>query len=227
MGLILFITENKRAVKVLDDLLKLYLVNTDVIIAPNGPAAVASITPAQPLSAIIIDQEEKLSLENIRDIRARNIKYPIIFVSSDIASFKDRAMDAGATKTLEKPFFFNDLVPVLNDVIAEYESVDKGCFDIEEVEFYPTNRILYRPDDKKMVNLTEKETAIIKFLYQKKGRFVDKDTLLREVWQYENAEEISTHTLETHIYRLRGKFEEFGKTSIIVTDAGGYKLDLE
>jgi DNA-binding response OmpR family regulator len=78
-------------------------------------------------------------------------------------------------------------------------------------------------DDNKKIRLTEKETAIIKFLYRSGEQSVSRETLLHDVWGYNAG--VSTHTLETHIYRLRQKIErDPAQAEIIVTEGGGYKL---
>jgi DNA-binding response OmpR family regulator len=86
---------------------------------------------------------------------------------------------------------------------------------------------LFRPGAKllmgaRKIRLTEKETNILKFLHDA-GRTVPRETLLHEVWGYSPA--VTTHTLETHIYRLRRKIEENpGQARILVTEEGGYRL---
>src|ERR1700724_1104618 len=73
------------------------------------------------------------------------------------------------------------------------------------------------------VRLTEKETAILRFLYRAGQLPVSRETLLQEVWGYNSG--VTTHTLETHIYRLRQKIEkDAANPEILVTEAGGYKL---
>ena len=75
----------------------------------------------------------------------------------------------------------------------------------------------------KKVRLTEKETAILRFLYRAGQLPVSRETLLQEVWGYNSG--VTTHTLETHIYRLRQKIEkDAASPEILVTEAGGYKL---
>ena len=71
--------------------------------------------------------------------------------------------------------------------------------------------------------MTEKETSILRYLYRAGQRPVSRETLLQEVWAYNS--EVTTHTLETHIYRLRQKIEKDATApTILVTEAGGYKL---
>jgi DNA-binding response OmpR family regulator len=73
------------------------------------------------------------------------------------------------------------------------------------------------------VRLTEKETAILKYLYRAGQKVVNRDTLLHEVWGYNSG--VTTHTLETHIYRLRQKIEkEPARAELLITEGGGYKL---
>ena len=73
------------------------------------------------------------------------------------------------------------------------------------------------------VRLTEKETSILKYLYRAGNKVVTRDILLNEVWGYNAG--VTTHTLETHIYRLRQKIEtEPSDAKILITEPGGYRL---
>ncbi len=223
MSLVLFITENKNAVRILDDLLKDSFMDIDVILAPNVNSAINSVTSGQRLSTIVIDQNFDEEKENIKILRDKDINFPIIALTDNKASNEKELINVGATQVIEKPFFFKEFEPFLVSLVGSYDACIKGCFSLGNIDFYPANRILHSVSDNSSVNLTEKETDILKYLYQRRGQFVDKDTLLAEVWEY-NAQEISTHTLETHIYRLRGKFEELTQEELIVTESGSYKL---
>ncbi len=82
--------------------------------------------------------------------------------------------------------------------------------------------MLFTGDNKK-VRLTEKETNILKFLYHSQEGVVAREVLLHEVWGYHA--EVTTHTLETHIYRLRQKIEpDPTNVRLLVTESGGYRL---
>ena len=73
------------------------------------------------------------------------------------------------------------------------------------------------------MRLTEKETAILRYLYRSGQNPVSREVLLQEVWGYNSG--VTTHTLETHIYRLRQKIEKDpANAALLVTEAGGYKL---
>jgi DNA-binding response OmpR family regulator len=88
--------------------------------------------------------------------------------------------------------------------------------------FKPSAKMLVRDDNRK-VRLTEKETAIIKFLLRSGEQIVSRDVLLQDVWGYNAG--VTTHTLETHVYRLRQKIErDPSHAEILVTEGGGYKL---
>ena len=77
--------------------------------------------------------------------------------------------------------------------------------------------------DNRKIRLTEKETAIIKFLLRAGEQIVSRDVLLQDVWGYNAG--VTTHTLETHVYRLRQKIErDPSHAEILVTEGGGYKL---
>jgi DNA-binding response OmpR family regulator len=73
------------------------------------------------------------------------------------------------------------------------------------------------------VRLTEKETAILKYLYRAGEKTIGRAILLNEVWGYNSG--VTTHTLETHVYRLRQKIErDPAKAEILITEPGGYRL---
>lgn len=82
---------------------------------------------------------------------------------------------------------------------------------------------LYKQDGKESVRLTEKEIEILTYLYKHNARIVQKQELLTAVWAY--AENVETHTLETHIYRLRQKIEaDPSSPKYLVTEENGYRL---
>jgi DNA-binding response OmpR family regulator len=90
-------------------------------------------------------------------------------------------------------------------------------------EFSLEDKALRRCDANLRIRLTEKEAAILAFLHRMGERAVPRQELLTEVWGYHP--EVTTHTLETHIYRLRRKIEaDPAKASLLITEAGGYRL---
>jgi len=96
------------------------------------------------------------------------------------------------------------------------------AFDISPWRFLPEDSSLAR-QDKPAVRLTEKERDILAYLCQKRGSVTDRTSLLRTVWGYGPA--IETHTLETHIYRLRQKIEsDPAKPGYLLTEEDGYRI---
>ena len=107
--------------------------------------------------------------------------------------------------------------------LRQSEHRDDAVFAIGPYTFQPGAKLLTDPAKRKKVRLTEKETAILRFLYRAGQLPVSRETLLQEVWGYNSG--VTTHTLETHIYRLRQKIEkDAANPEILVTEAGGYKL---
>ncbi|MEP3302664.1 MAG: helix-turn-helix domain-containing protein, partial [Roseibium sp.] len=104
----------------------------------------------------------------------------------------------------------------------QHEQSEAAPFATGRYSFRPAAKIMQ--DDKgSKVRLTEKETSILKFLYRAGEKPVTRDILLHEVWGYNSG--VTTHTLETHIYRLRQKIErDPSNAELLVTEAGGYKL---
>jgi DNA-binding response OmpR family regulator len=111
----------------------------------------------------------------------------------------------------------------MRSYILQCEHSDDEALIIGPYSFQPSSQLLMEKKTNKMVRLTDKETAILKYLYRVGDKVVGRDVLLDEVWGY-NAE-VSTHTLETHVYRLRQKIEENpSNAQILLTEPGGYRL---
>jgi DNA-binding response OmpR family regulator len=121
---------------------------------------------------------------------------------------------------LAKPFRLSALLARLSAHLGPHGAGDDQPFKIGPYLFQPGAKLL---TGTRKIRLTEKETNILKFLHHA-GRTVPRETLLHEVWGYSPA--VTTHTLETHIYRLRRKIEDDpGQAKILVTENGGYRLD--
>ena len=132
-------------------------------------------------------------------------------------------LDAGANDYVTKPFRIGVLVARLRAHIRQRERSDGAVFTIGPYTFQPANKLLLDNETDKKVRLTDKEAAILKYLFRTSDRVVGRDVLLDEVWGYNAG--VTTHTLETHVYRLRQKIErDPSNARILVTEAGGYRL---
>jgi DNA-binding response OmpR family regulator len=130
-------------------------------------------------------------------------------------------LESGANDYIAKPFRFAVLMARIHAHLRSHEQSEDAVYRIGPYTFRPSGKVLLDALGKK-IRLTEKETNILKFLYRS-GETVARETLLHEVWGYNPA--VTTHTLETHIYRLRQKIEENpGQAQILVTESGGYRL---
>ncbi|GMG80888.1 response regulator transcription factor [Paralimibaculum aggregatum] len=163
--------------------------------------------------------------EVCRLMRRQGVKCPVIMLTGHTSdSDTILGLDSGANDYMAKPFKFPVLLARIRAQLRQHEQSEDAVFQIGPYAFHPSQKLLVDEAEKK-IRLTEKETNILKFLYRAGGRMVERDTLLREVWGY-NAE-VTTHTLETHIYRLRQKIEpEPANARILVTETGGYRLGL-
>ena len=134
-----------------------------------------------------------------------------------------RGLESGANDYVAKPFRANELLARLRTQLRLFENSEDAVFSVGPYTFRPSKKLLHEPANNRRIRLTGKEAAILKFLYRSDSRPVDRQMLLHEVWGYNPA--VTTHTLETHIYRLRQKIEkDAANPEILVTEAGGYKL---
>ena len=163
------------------------------------------------------------SLEACRVTYAQNVKCPILLLTErDEISSKVFGQDARASDYIIKPFKFSILLARMNIQLRMYEKSYDSAFTLGPYTFHPAMKIL-KTHDNNEIQLTEKETDILKFLYHTVEDVVPRDILLHEVWGYNNS--VTTHTLETHIYRLRQKIERNpGAAELLVTETGGYRL---
>jgi len=162
--------------------------------------------------------------EVCRLLRRDGFKSPIIMLTgSDTDADTILALDAGANDYVTKPFRLGVLLARLRAQLRQHQQSEDAVFAIGPYSFRPSAKLLIESGSNKKVRLTEKEAAILKYLYRAGEKVVGRETLLNEVWGYNAG--VTTHTLETHVYRLRQKIEaDPSRAVILITEAGGYRL---
>lgn len=160
--------------------------------------------------------------EAVRLIRSVKFASPLLFLLRQgqvLSASTDQPVDI-----LYKPFRFTSLLTKARTLVRAHEQSDASIVPIGPYTFHPVERVL-RQAGGEDVKLTDKEASILKYLHRAKGAPVSREQMLDEVWGYNSG--VTTHTLETHVYRLRQKIEpEAGEQSILMTEAGGYRLAL-
>ena len=161
--------------------------------------------------------------EAVKILRKGGFKAPIIMLTGhNTDSDTILGLEAGANDYVTKPFKFAVLLARIRAQLRQHEQSEDAIFAVGPYTFKPSQKLLTDARGGK-IRLTEKESAIIKYLYRAEGKVVTRDTLLEEVWGYNSG--VTTHTLETHVYRLRQKIErDPSNAQILVTESGGYKL---
>jgi DNA-binding response OmpR family regulator len=157
-------------------------------------------------------------------LRRQGHKMPVIMLTgSDAETDVVRGLDSGANDYIAKPFRLAELLARLRAQLRIFENSEDAVFTIGPYTFRPSAKLLQDPMKNRRIRLTEKEAAILKFLYRAGDHAVARQVLLNEVWGYNAA--VTTHTLETHIYRLRQKIEpDPANARLLVTEGGGYRL---
>ena len=158
-------------------------------------------------------------------LRREGRRMPVIMLTgADGEQDVVRGLDSGANDYIAKPFRLPELIARVRAQLRIFDNSEDAVFTIGTYQFRPSVRLLMEPSRNRKIRLTDKESAILKFLYRAGGKPVPRQILLNEVWGYNSA--VTTHTLETHIYRLRQKIEpDPSQTRLLLTEAGGYKLD--
>jgi DNA-binding response OmpR family regulator len=161
--------------------------------------------------------------ELCRLMRKQGVKCPVLMLTGhDSDADTILGLDAGANDYVTKPFRFPVLLARIRAQLRQHEQSEDAVFQLGPYTFKPAMKLLETEDSKK-IRLTEKETNILKYLYRAQDGVVARDVLLHEVWGYNAG--VTTHTLETHIYRLRQKIEpDPSNARLLVTESGGYRL---
>jgi DNA-binding response OmpR family regulator len=163
--------------------------------------------------------------EAVKIMRRDGYKRPIIMLTArDSDADAVFGLDSGANDYVSKPFRFMVLLARIRSQLRQYESSEDAEFQVGPYTFRPTSKNLVGVDGAKL-RLTEKEAAILRYLHRADQQPVARELLLKHVWGYNSN--VTTHTLETHIYRLRQKIEvNPADARLLVTEGGGYKLVL-
>ncbi|HWV02021.1 MAG TPA: response regulator transcription factor [Devosia sp.] len=161
--------------------------------------------------------------EAVKILRRDGFKSPILLLTGhDSDSDEILGLESGANDYVTKPFRFSVLLARIRAQLRQHDQSEDVVFTIGPYSFQPAAKLLESTDGGK-VRLTDKETSILKYLYRQGPKTITRDVLLKEVWGYNNR--VTTHTLETHIYRLRQKIErDPSNARLLVTEEGGYRL---
>lgn len=193
--------------------------------ADSGAAALAAVKDDH-VDAVLLDigLPDMDGREVCKLLRRHGVSAPIIMLTAaDSDADAILGLDSGANDYVTKPFRLNVLMARLRAQLRLHEQSETAVFAIGPYSFRPAAKLLVDEASSRKIRLTEKETAILKYLYRAGDRVVGRDILLGEVWGYNAG--VTTHTLETHVYRLRQKIErDPAQAEILVTEPGGYRL---
>jgi DNA-binding response OmpR family regulator len=193
--------------------------------AGTGNEALES-TKTQYFDAILLDVglPDMDGRELCRVMRRNGVRAPILMLTgADGEADTILGLDSGANDYITKPFRLNVLLARLRAQLRQHEASEDAVFAIGPYTFRPSAKTLIDDAKRRKVRLTEKETAILKYLYRAGEKTIGRAILLNEVWGYNSG--VTTHTLETHVYRLRQKIErDPAKAEILITEPGGYRL---
>ena len=158
-------------------------------------------------------------------LRREGKNIPIIMLTgADAEQDVVRGLEAGANDYIAKPFRLSELLARLRAQLRVFDNSEDAVFTIGGYLFRPSARLLLDPGKNRKVRLTDKECRILKYLLRANAAPVDRNTLLADVWGFSSG--VTTHTLETHIYRLRQKMEaDPANPQLLLTDRGAYRLE--
>lgn len=196
----------------------------EVVVAATAGQGVEKAKGGQ-IDLVILDVQlpDMDGREACKLLRKSGFKSPIIMLTGNVSDADMiLGLDSGANDYVTKPFKFAVLLARIRAQLRQHDQSEDAVFTIGAYTFKPASKLLVDEKGGK-IRLTEKETSILKYLYRAGEKVVTRDVLLAEVWGYNSG--VTTHTLETHIYRLRQKIEKDpSNAELLVTETGGYKL---
>ena len=188
------------------------------------------------LNAVLEDANPDLILLNIqmpdgnvveicKRLRSKGFAKPIVMLTAKNAESEIiEGLEAGANDYITKPVRMSVLLALIHAQLQQFKAFDDARFELADLKFVPANKMLHKTGCRRIQALTEKETTILMFLHRVFPKSASKDELLTEIWGMQDG--LATHTLETHIYRLRQKIGRLTKTPIVITTQNGYRLEL-
>lgn len=193
----------------------------------NDAGSALALVPGEHFDLLLLDVglPDMDGRDLCRKLREKGVRAPIIMLTAaDGEADTIMGLESGANDYVTKPFKLGVLLARIRAQLRQFEQSEDAVFGIGPYTFRPASKLLLDNEKAgKKVRLTEKETAILKYLLRAGLKPVPRETLLAEVWGYNAG--VSTHTLETHIYRLRQKIErDPGAARLLITDPGGYRL---
>lgn len=158
-------------------------------------------------------------------LRQEGHRMPIIMLTgSDGEADVVHGLSSGANDYVAKPVKQSVLLARLRAQLRSFDNSENAVFTIGPYTFHPGASLLQGPAKNHRIRLTVKEVGILKFLYRAGNRPIARHVMLNEIWGYNAG--ITTHTLETHIYRLRQKMEpDPANPRLLITVHDGYRLD--
>jgi DNA-binding response OmpR family regulator len=198
----------------------------ETVECPTGTGALNAVQ-ADRFDAVLLDVglPDMDGRDVCRRLRESGLRAPIIMLTAAAGEADTvTGLDAGANDYVTKPFRMGILLARLRAQLRTHETSTDAVFTIGPFTFHPASKLLVETVSRKKIRLTEKEVAILRFLHRSGAEPVSRDMLLGEVWGYNAG--VNTHTLETHVYRLRQKIErDPAQAEILVTAPGGYRLN--
>jgi DNA-binding response OmpR family regulator len=186
-----------------------------------------ALAKTEPVDLIILDVglPDMDGREACRHLRKDGISTPIILLTAQSGDADHvLGLRSGADDFLAKPISFVVLLERVNTQLKRHQASEDAVLPLGPYRFKPAMKLLLTADEKK-IRLTEKETSILRYLYRANGKPVAREELLDQVWGYHR--EANTHTLETHVYRLRQKIEPDPQNArLLITETGGYRLQI-
>ncbi len=223
---LLIIEKNEDVLNILRD--QIELTGEFKIHTSKDALGASDIIKTQNIEIILFSHSEDIekTLHRCNQWRKENINIPIIIITNmqnDAEAI--RLLEAGVNDYIAKPFRMTLLVARLRAHLRQFDRSSDAVLTIGPYWFRQDATLLIDKESGDQIRLTEKEAAILKRLYHAFPTVISRKKLLDDVWGY--RDNLSTHTLETHIYRLRQKIEsDPRKASLLITENRGYRLNL-
>ena len=158
-----------------------------------------------------------------RTLRNRGFDKPILMLTGqDAEDDIVQGLEAGANDYIAKPMRMGELLARMNTHLRQHKLSDDARFEIQGLDFVPSQKTIASRASGTKIILTEKETMVLKMLNKNAPEAVSREALLSEIWGFQKG--LTTHTLETHIYRLRQKLTRLTTEPVVETTQDGYQL---